>query len=120
MCPGKKDFVKRGKEKKQRRIMLENKQNLYKRFVEEHKIKVSYSTFMRCCPFWVTPPKDSDRETCACVKHTNVDLKFSALYKVNIIKKKNSSEVLKTVVCGIKKEFCMQNLCDKCENKDCV
>lgn len=118
MCPGKKDFVVKNKEKKQRRILLDSKSNLYTRFIQEHKIKISYSTFSRARPFWVTAPKKSDRDTCACIKHANMELMVSALKNMNIIKEKNSKEVLEIVTCSVRNELCMLNQCADCKLKD--
>lgn len=79
MMPGKKDFVRKGKLRKQRRVLLDFLQSLYKRFLQETGIKLSYSTFARMRPFWVTHPSAKDRETCACVKHENMQLLVAAL-----------------------------------------
>lgn len=117
MCPGKRDFVVKKKQKKQRRILLDKKRNLYKRFVSETGIKISYTTFVRACPFWVTTPKPSDRETCSCIKHTNMELKISALKKVRVINQKDANDVLNSLVCSQKNEFCMMGLCDVCDDR---
>ena len=50
VCPGKKDFVLKNKIKKQRKILLDTKQNLYIKFIEETKAKMSYSTFSQDLP----------------------------------------------------------------------
>jgi hypothetical protein len=117
MCPGKKDFVRRGKTKVQRRILLDTLQNLHKRFEEERNVKISYKSFTRSRPFWVTYPKKSDRDTCACAKHANMDLLINALSNVKIIKEKTINEVMKEIVCSTKNEKCMFSHCTVCKEK---
>lgn len=63
MCPGKRDFKKKGKKKIQRRILLDTVKNLHKRFVAESGQSISYALFSRVRPFWVTRPNARDRET---------------------------------------------------------
>lgn len=102
MCPGKKDFVRKGKSKLQRRVLLDTLKNLHKRFEEEAKCKISYKSFTRSRQFWVTFPKKSDRDTCACAKHANMELLITSLSKVKVIKEKTINDVLNTVVCSPK------------------
>uniref|UniRef100_A0A1B6J1Y9 Uncharacterized protein n=1 Tax=Homalodisca liturata TaxID=320908 RepID=A0A1B6J1Y9_9HEMI len=116
ICPGKRDFIIKNKEKKQRRVLLDYKKNLHKRFVIESNINISLSTFSRLCPFWITSPKAADRETCACIKHQNIDLKINALRKLKVISQNNANDVIDTIACDPRNEFCMMNLCEKCEN----
>lgn len=78
-CPGKKDVVRKDILKKQPRLLLDSLQNLYKRFVKDNCEIVSESTFKRVRPFWVTPPNSRDRETCACIIHTNKELLVTEL-----------------------------------------
>lgn len=119
MCPGKKDFVRKGKNKKQRRILLDTMKNLYTKFCEENQnIKIGYSTFVRCRPFWVTRPKARDRETCACITHENFEFLVSSLRAANVIKEQSGRDVLKSLVCSAKNEKCISKLCKKCKNND--
>lgn len=118
MCPGKRDYVKKGKLKVQRRILLDTLKNLHKRFMEENCCKISYSKFARGRPFWVTYPNARDRDTCACDIHSNMDFMVSGLNNVKAIKERTGKAVLETIVCSIKDEECMTNQCEKCKDKD--
>lgn len=117
MCPGKKDWVKKGKVKKQRRILLDSLKNLHQRFVKKTSIKLSFATFARARPFWVTQPKKSDRDTCACIKHCNMEHLIFALKSNNVIKESNVNSVISAVVCSPKNESCMMGRCRVCAKK---
>lgn len=118
MLPGKKDFVRKGRVKKQRRILLDSLKNLHKRFLKEKGFKISYTTFTRCRPFWVTFPKARDRETCACIRHENIEFLVVALKKANIIEYKTAYDLVKSVVCSTNRYKCMMNLCKQCRDKE--
>lgn len=101
MCPGKKDVVKKGKKKRQRRILLETMKSLYSQFrTETEVLNLSYITFTRSRPFLVTPPRANYRDTCACVKHENMTMLVSALKKFNIIDHKIVSDLVNSIVCS--------------------
>lgn len=117
MCPGKKDFVKKGKIKKRRRVLLDSMQNLYKRFVKENGVRVSEAAFRRVRPFWVQPPKTRYRETCACIVHTNMELLVTALKRAKVIEHGNLNDLVGSVVCSIYNESCMNGTCEVCKHK---
>ncbi|XP_050669609.1 uncharacterized protein LOC126968634 [Leptidea sinapis] len=73
MTAGKKECISRDKIKKQRRYLLDSMKNLHK-FFEAENTKVSYSYFCQQRPFWVLIPDVSDRETCLCKTHANIEL----------------------------------------------
>lgn len=62
--------------------------NLYEKFKEETKIKMSYALFCRFRPFWVLVPNVNKRNTCLCVTHTNMEMMVTALKKAAIINRK--------------------------------
>lgn len=88
MLPGKKDAIKRGSLKKQRRVLLDTVDNLHKQFQTENNVKISRSSFYRAWPFWVTFPKMSDWETCACIKHSNMEILVRSLKNANEFKER--------------------------------
>lgn len=118
ICPGKRDVIKRNKITKQRRVLLDTLKNLHVRFQEETKKHISLTSFTRSRPFWVTFPKRSDRETCGCIKHENFGLIIQSLKTVKVIKEKNTTEVIRALVCSVKNKTCMLGECQKCRNKD--
>lgn len=70
------------KEKKQRRVMLNSIRKLYQKFVVENPdINISKTSFLRCKPFRVTRPRDSDRETCVCKQHDNLQYIVDTMHK---------------------------------------
>lgn len=117
MCPGKKDFVRKGRNKKQRRILLDTMKNLYAKFTAENKnVQIGFSTFAKSRPFWVTRPNARDRETCACVTHENFQV--TALRGAKVIKEINSRDIMKSLVCSSRKENCIYNLCKNCKDNE--
>ncbi|KAK3743046.1 hypothetical protein RRG08_063912 [Elysia crispata] len=79
ICPGKKDTITRYKEK-QRRVLTDTLSNLHRKFLSGHRY-VSFTTFWRLKPFWVLPPRDSDRQTCLCKVCENFKLLSKVLHK---------------------------------------
>lgn len=117
MIPGKKDYVQKGHIKMQKRVLLDSLYNLYDKFVQENKVSnISRSVFSRCRPWWVYRPKLQDRETCACIKHENFEFLFSALKKAKMILYKDVDDLMKNLVCSIKKEQCMMSVCENCKD----
>nr|CAI5831925.1 unnamed protein product [Callosobruchus analis] len=76
-----------------------------------------YSLFCRLRPFWVVPPKLTDRDTCACIVHENIDLKLSALKHCKILGFSNYQSVLQIVCCDRYAETCLLRKCNSCSLK---
>ncbi|CAH2095607.1 unnamed protein product [Euphydryas editha] len=105
------------KNKMQIRYLLESLTKLRHKFVQETNIPVSYTTFTRCKPFFVLSPNLSNRETCACKKHGNIEFKYAALKTLSILKFKDLDEFMKSIVCDTQKKECMYSECKKCYSK---
>lgn len=118
MCPGKKDFVVKHKIKKQKRIMLDSFKNLHKKYLaSKESFKISLATFWRNRPFWVVVPKLSDRDTCGCIKHSNMHLLTMSLYNAKLINTKQPDYLIKDLVCSEKEINCMLRKCTKCKHR---
>lgn len=111
---GRKECVSRDKIRKQRRYLLDSMKNLHKIFQAENT-KVSYSYFCKQRPFWVLIPDVSDRETCLCKLHANIELLLRVLNVHKIIKEKDSREVINSLCCS--NTPCLLNRCGSCKNK---
>lgn len=112
----KKECIKKSGLTKQKRYLTDTLINLHKKFNETHK-EVSYSTFCKYRPFWVVYPKESDRNTCSCVKHVNMDLLVKSLQRNKIIKEANGSMLLESLCCDVRREKCLNRTCGKCKTK---
>lgn len=117
VCAGKKDFIPKEGERKQKRVMLNTLVNLYKRFMEKTKIKISYSMFCKLRPFQVLQPHCGDRNTCMCVTHSNMDLMLNSLYNAKIISVSSYVGLLDLIYCNRQNEECLSRHCDACKNK---
>lgn len=84
--PGKKDFIKVGDEKIQKRMMRDYIKNIYKMFVSENShIRISYSTFCRLRPRYVLPVKYCSRNVCLCIYHQNFALKLTSMKQLKVV-----------------------------------
>lgn len=115
MCPGKRDFIRRGATKKQKRILLNTVKDLNPKFMKDTGINLSYITLLREKPFWVINPTAKDRDTCLCVRHENFTFIVNKLYRENQINFGNVSKLIKDVSCDETSYDCMFSLCDKCD-----
>lgn len=79
-----KEFISRHKIKKQKRYLLDTLKNLHKKFLQIAPFVISYTGFNRLRPFWVVHPTLSNRETCACVIHENMDLKIVKIVRTDL------------------------------------
>lgn len=117
LCPGKKDTVTQNGVKKQKRLMKDTIKNLHKKYLTSGYPPISYVTFTRMRPFWVTQPKLNLRNTCLCEKHENMDLVISSLKRNRIIKENTTTEILSSICCDIFKVECLQRTCPVCKNR---
>nr|CAI5859698.1 unnamed protein product [Callosobruchus analis] len=90
---GKRECVTRKGVKKQKRYLLDTIGNLYKKFKAETSVKISYQTFCRLRPFCA-------RDTCVCIKHSNIDLKLSALHSRKILPYNSHIKLLENTCCN--------------------
>lgn len=75
--------------------------------------RLSYRQFVQYCPFFVTQPKVSDRNTCACLDHENVKL-TEKLQQKGLLKTTSISQLLSSIVCSPGNKSCMYRVCTKC------
>lgn len=63
--------------------------------------------------------KCNARDTCACQKHLNVQLKIDKLRELKIIDTKNLTELMARLTCnGERADNCMLRLCPQCQEKN--
>lgn len=115
---GKKECITRNGIKKQKRFLLDSLKNLHQKFLSTNSLTIGYSLFCQLRPFWVVEPKLTDRDTCACVTHENVDLKLVALKYANILNFATHQSALQTVCCDRYSEKCLSRTCDRCSMKN--
>jgi hypothetical protein len=115
---GKKQTVTKNKLKEQKRLLLDSMLNLHEKFVAESPDNViSYITFTRLRPFWVRIPRASDRDTCMCIKHENVQLAADKLHALGLLKTKYAEDILKQVYCDVNNKACIFRECAGCSDK---
>lgn len=81
ICPGKNEFVSKGKIKKQKRYLTDSLKNLHKKYIATSQYKISYSSFCKLRPFWIRIASVNIRDTCLCKVHENMELVVTALRK---------------------------------------
>lgn len=84
--------------------MLNSIDKLYQKFVVENPdINISHTSFWRCKPFWVTRPRDSDREACVCKQHDNLQYIVDTA-QIKICKNNQLAEIIKLYACDTPKK----------------
>lgn len=117
--PNKKDFITFKKEKHLKRYLNDTLLNLHKKFLKRFNQNVCFSTFLKYKPFFVVYLKCNARNTCACVKHLNMQLKFDKLRELKIIESNNLTEMMSRLTCNNERlEKCMLGLCLDCKKKE--
>lgn len=118
--PGKKDKTAKDGTVKQKRYLTDSLLNLYKKFKQENdNIKISYTTFTRLRPFWVTFPSFTGRDTCLCIKHANFGFLLRVLSQYRIIKNASSLQKLsEQLCCSNTARLCMYGECSHCKIKN--
>ncbi|KAK6169376.1 hypothetical protein SNE40_020442 [Patella caerulea] len=119
MKPGKKDTITKLKNKKQIRLLNDSLKGLHAKYCNEFPAYMcSYATFCRQRPFWVVPPKLTDRDTCLCKKHENVLLIIERLAALKVLStEENSLEKKIQAVCCEDDYKCYFGECCLCKVK---
>lgn len=112
---GKNECITRNKNKMQKRYLTEPLYKLHKKYRAEGG-RASFQTFCRFRPFFVVHPKIQDRNTCACIKHTNILFKTIALKRLGVLQSSNLVDILKEVTCSTSFQ-CFYSECLDCKNK---
>lgn len=116
LTAGKKETITRKSQKKQIRSLLDNLYNLYKNFIDETKIKMSYALFCKYRPFWILIPNVNKRDTCLCTIHNNAESVVRSLKFGKVIDQNTIMSVVKSICCeGKLQEDCLMRKCRKCK-----
>lgn len=113
---GKKECLTKKSIKKQKRYLLDSMVNVHKMYRESGG-KSSYTTFIRHRPFYVVTPKICERDTCACIRHSNLSLKAQKLKKLGMIMSIHPNILMLAIACDTNSKVCMYGECSKCKNK---
>lgn len=117
ILPGKKDTITKNKQKKQKRLLSDTLHNLHLKFNAEAACSISFSTFYRLKPFWVTYARPSDRETCLCKMCENTSFYAEALCRHKLVDSPYLGALVRQVVCSTADKKCMYGECKICEQK---
>lgn len=116
MTSGKKEYKTFKKRQVQRRYLLQPLESLYEKYKSENG-KLSYTTFKKHRPFFVLPPKIMNRDTCACSKHENLEMKLKKLHGMNLITHKCLKKLPSKMMCEVNSKDCAYNKCSVCQDK---
>ena len=114
-CQGVKIQSQKNKNKKQRLVLVKPLTELHLQYNSEVQKShmLSYRQFVRYCPFYVTQPKASDRNTCSCLDHENVKLLSEKLQQKGL-ETARISPLFTSIVCSTDNRACMYRVCAKC------
>lgn len=118
MCPGKKDYVRSKGQIKQKRLLCDTLKNLHKKFLTMVEYKISFATFCRFRPFWVTWAGIKERDTCKCVIHANIELMIMKLHENKALPCFNFTRFLAMKTCNVHSTKCLMRECKACQNKN--
>lgn len=104
-------------EKVQKQCLNHGIKDLYDKFNNERGKKVSYSTFARYRPRLCYFPKNTGRETCACITHQNIQLLVKYLPSKNILSETSDYGAVESVTCEKSTLDCYSRQCKGCKNK---
>lgn len=115
---GKKSTKTKAKIKKQIHLMNDTLKNLHLKFLAENSTrKISYSLFCRLKPFHVIHARESDRETCLCKRHENLQFKVNKLKQLKIIQSSDLDDLAASITCHTDNIDCMYRTCKACPKK---
>ena len=104
------------KEKKRKRLLLDDISNVHKMYLEEHPDNpIGKRKFFQLRPLWVIPVTKQSQEVCKCVYHENVDMLCTSLVNKARFEKletdykmvANADSIWKVTVCDIYNEDCV-------------
>lgn len=114
----KKETKTKAKVKMQRRYLLDSMKKLRFKFIRDIGIPISYPTFRCLKPFYVMIPNISNRDTCLCKRHNNMEFKFTSLKSLKVLNDTDTLDtVIKSTVCDTNSQECMYSTCDVCKDK---
>nr|CAI5822123.1 unnamed protein product [Callosobruchus analis] len=115
ICPGKKDYVTKNKVTCQKRFLTNTLKNLFKEYCNKYPdIKVSYTFFCRCKPFWIKFMKVASRDTCQCMTHSNMELIVDCLWQNKVLPYRTSSQIVGSITCENLNVLCLLRKCSNC------
>lgn len=98
------------------RYQLDKLKILHQKFITKVE-QISFSTFKKYRPFYVLPPKIKDCETCACVKHSNMQFMINELKSQGLLQQDSMNDITSNFVCDFKSKECMYGECGICADR---
>lgn len=101
MAPGVKDTITKNKVAKRKRFLLDTMDNLYKKFKKQESIKISRGSFYNSKPFWIVNHEVTDRDTCLCKDHSNMNFMIKRLHSLHLLYGNSSLSFVNSLVCDV-------------------
>lgn len=102
---------------KRKRFLLDTVQNLHLKFCSESSIKIARSLFYKLKPFWICARKVSERDTCLCKKHENINLILKKLTRLKMLTSSSTKDFTDLLTCDSSSKACMYRECNICRDK---
>ncbi|CAG9782422.1 unnamed protein product [Diatraea saccharalis] len=112
---GRKETRTQHKEKKQIRYLMDTLVESYKKY-KDGGGRYGLTSFFNHKPFYVLSPHLNARDTCLCIKHSNLEFLHSAIRRCGALKM-GMRQVLSNVACDTKSYTCMYDKCESCKDK---
>ena len=118
MKAGKKSTKTKSKVKKQIYLLNDTLKNLHLKYLAEDKTrKMSYSLFCRFKPFYIRHATSSDRETCLCKRHENLQFKANKLRQLKLVSTADLDDLAAKITCHTGELQCMYRTCEVCKDR---
>ena len=116
---GKQGTITRKNVKKQKRLLNDELVNLHAKFQSEHvDINISYSLFCKLRPVCVIKPTDKD--TCFCIKHENLQYQCDRLFREKTVDNQKLETFIAQICCSTATKALRYKECDSCKDKTMV
>ena len=83
-------------------------------------LSISYTLFSTMRPFWTVPEKVTERSTCLCTKHENMNLLIRSLHQEHVLGQNCEPTLINTLTCTPCQERCLARTCLKCNEKQII
>ena len=117
---GKKEYITRAGEKRQRRYMTASIKELHNKYNASTHFRVSYSTFKNLRPFYVLRKDARHRDSCLCQRCSNISSMARTLKRHGVIKSDSADRLRESYICMTENkvnEDCVAQACSNCPKK---
>jgi len=116
LLAGKNATITKNGKTMQKRLLQDTLKNIHRKYLTEHlNVKMSYSLFCSLRPFFCLIPNVTDRDTCLCKTHENLQFMATKLHGLNVIHTSHIEDLAHSISCDPNSKQCMYGECSICK-----